>query len=179
LFTLSRLGLIESQASSPHRPKDQSKHQRRERKKNKDIRFSERELWEIINGLEPMVRHIEPFKELFSEVPPAYRLSFETPEELSKAWLHSIMSVVYCAKDLTLFNDQITKAFNLVSKGIKKVVRSLTQKSLLEKSVFMPFEVASLVNSQLLQDITGPHPDITDSYREYLNSLVRTFVNIR
>ena len=125
-----------------------------------------------------MVQYIEPFKERFAEILPADQSSVEIPEEMLKAWLHLIMSLICITKDSILFETHITIACRLVDEGMKKVIQRLLQNSLLDKSVFMPFEVALLVNFQLLRDITGPHPDITDSYREYLNSLVRSFVNI-
>jgi hypothetical protein len=119
------------------------------------------------------VRHVQPFKELFAQATPSDQYGIDIPEELLKAWLHFIMSLVYCTKDLALWDEQINKASSLIDKGMKKIVQNLNQKSLLDKSVFMPFEVALLVNFQLLQDITVAHPDITESYREYLSYLVR------
>jgi hypothetical protein len=119
------------------------------------------------------MRHVQPFQELFAQATPSDQYSVGIPEELLKAWLHFVMSLVYCAEDSTIWLEQINKASSLIDKGMKIIVQNLNQKSVLDKSVLMPFEVALLVNLQLLQDITVAHPDITDSYKVYLSYLVR------
>jgi hypothetical protein len=55
---------------------------------------------------------------------------------------------------------------------MRRVVENLGQKSLLEYAVFRPWELASLVNSVLLSDVTGSSRDTSDTYVEYLNYLV-------
>jgi hypothetical protein len=84
------------------------------------------------------------------------------------------MSLVFSSKEthLTVFEEQSFICGELLNKGMAKVARNLTQKSLLEYLVFKPWELVSLINFALLGDITSPHPDITDTYVEYLRSLV-------
>jgi hypothetical protein len=55
---------------------------------------------------------------------------------------------------------------------MRKVIRSLTNKNLLEYAVFKPFEVASLINLQVLQDVARTGLDISDTYSQYLRRLV-------
>lgn len=121
-----------------------------------------------------MVRDIQPFKDLMSQAEPADRAHIDVSVELPKAWLHLIMSLALTTGDSALWVESMNKASNLIDKGMKKMMHGLTQKSLLEKSVLMPLEVASLINFQLLQDITGAHPDIVATYSEYVKELVST-----
>jgi hypothetical protein len=58
----------------------------------------------------------------------------------------------------------MTTCYEFLEEGMRKIVRSLTGKSLLEYAVFVPFEVASLISFQLLQDITQTAPDIIETY---------------
>jgi hypothetical protein len=122
--------------------------------------------------LEMITRRTERFRELCSQAPSADRLKLRLPEELPKAWLHLLMSLVVCTKDRMQFEDQMTTCYELLEEGMRKIVRSLTSKSLLEYAVFIPFEVVSLINFQLLQDITRTAPDIIETYWQYLRLLV-------
>ena len=64
----------------------------------------------------------------------------------------------------------------LIEEGMKQVVQHLNRRSLHEKSVFMPLEVTSLINFQLLQDFTGTQSDdISETYSIYLKGLVSFF----
>jgi hypothetical protein len=122
--------------------------------------------------LQTITRHTQRFRELCCNAPPADRLKLELPEELPKAWLHLVMSLVVCTKDLLLFENQMMICYELLEEGMRKVVQSFTNKSLLEYTVFMPFDLASLISCQLLQDLTRTYPDISETYRQYLRRLV-------
>ena len=63
-------------------------------------------------------------------------------------------------------------ALSFSATGARKVFQSLMQKSLLGYLVLRPFELASLMNFQLLGDITQLSLDTSDTYFEYLSSLV-------
>lgn len=105
------------------------------------------------------------------------RLEIKIPDELLKAWLHIIMSLINYTR-ANLWEDQMNTCAALVEEGMKKVVQSLNRTSLLEKSVFMPSEVASLINFQLLQDLTGNQSsDICETYSVYLRGLVSVHSN--
>lgn len=82
------------------------------------------------------------------------------------------MALVFCTKDTGIFEDQIAIWSALVNEGMRKVVQSITQKSLLESIVLVPMELASLISFQLLQDVRGSFPDICETYWEYLIALV-------
>ena len=70
------------------------------------------------------------------------------------------------------FFDQSTICSQLLNQGMRSVVESLGQKSLLGYAVFKPWELASLINFVLLSDITAQSRNITDTYLTYLNYLV-------
>jgi hypothetical protein len=127
--------------------------------------------------LQTITRHTQRFRELCSNAPPGDRLKLELPEELSKAWLHLLMSLVICTKDPMQFADQMTTCYELLEEGMRKVVQTFTHKSLLEYSVFMPVDLASLIGFQLLQDLTRTFPDISETYWQYLRRLV-SFLHI-
>lgn len=132
-----------------------------------DEACAEARLW-----LEMITRRTERFGEFCSQAPSVDRVKLRLPEELPKAWLHLLMSLIVCTNDRMLFEDQMTTCYELLEEGMCKVVRGLTSKSLLEYTVFIPFEVASLVNFQILQDITRNAPDISETYWQYLRRLV-------
>lgn len=82
------------------------------------------------------------------------------------------MSLVFNLKDLPRFEEQSSICTQLLATGTRKVVHSLMQKGLLGYLVLRPFELASLINFQLLGDITQQALDTSDTYFEYLSSLV-------
>lgn len=131
----------------------------------------------MIHGeLDVIVRRTQPFKDLLSQAQAADRSEIKIPDELPKAWLHVIMSLINYTRDSSLWEDQMNTCASLIEQGMKKVVQSLNRKSLLERSVFMPFEVTSLINFQLLQDLTGTQSgDISETYSVSLKRLVSYF----
>jgi len=127
---------------------------------------------DILEWLESTARRAQPFKELLSQASPADRSNIEIPDELLKAWLHLVMSLVHCTDQPTRWEEQMQKASDLIDAGMKKVVQGLSNYSLSENSVLMPLEIASLVNLRALQDMTGARPDIGETYSGYLKMLV-------
>ncbi len=114
------------------------------------------------------------FRGFLSTTDSSERSGIEIPEEFPKAWLHLLMTFVICANEklTTLFEEQNRICNQLMDDGMRKVVVSLKQKSLLEYAIFRPGEMASLVNFVLLGDITPQSLDTSDTYFEYLSSLV-------
>jgi len=137
-----------------------------------DFHPTERDLWGVIDWLEMIVRHSRPFKDLLSHARAVDSSKIEIPDELLKAWLHLIMSLINMTRGSSLWEHQMEICSSLMDKGMKMVVQGLGQNSLLAKSVLMPFEVASLVNFQLLQGVRESLPDISETYFEYLKKLV-------
>lgn len=127
---------------------------------------------EVIRWLNLATRRILPFVELLSQAPAFNRSSIELPEELPKAWLHLIMSLAYFVQDTTLFANQMNMCIVLLVEGMRKVIQRANQKGLSEYYVFTPFQLSSLINFNILQDITRVSPDINTTYWEYLQSLV-------
>ena len=127
---------------------------------------------DVLQWLSSTVRLTQSFIEIFSNTTSIERTSIEIPEEFPKAWLHFLMSLVFNMKDYASFEVQSRICTQLLATGARKVFQSLMQKSLLGYLVLRPFELASLMNFQLLGDITQLSLDTSDTYFEYLSSLV-------
>jgi hypothetical protein len=117
-------------------------------------------------------RRITPFRELLSQMPASERASIQIPEELERAWLHLILSFTFLGKDMQVFDDQMFICNNLLEVGMKKVIQGISEVRLSDYAVFPPSEFASLVAFQLLQDVNESTLDISETYLEYLKSLV-------
>lgn len=137
-----------------------------------DRERSGRNFKEVLHWLKLATRQIQPFVELLSQTPAFDRSSIELPEELPKAWLHLLMSLVCIVEDTTLFIDQMNVCNVLLVEGMRKVIQRANQRGLSEHYVFTPFQLNSLLNFNLLQDITRVSPDINTTYWEYMQSLV-------
>jgi hypothetical protein len=165
-FAVYADGAYKESSSNKHNDPVERRHKSKEN-------IAGRNLWETKDWLETMVRRTQSFKELFSQAQATDRVKIQIPDELPKAWLHIIMALVYNTIELNELNDHMNMSTKLINEGMKKVVHSISRKSLLDKTTLLPFEITSLLNFRLLQDITGVHPDITETYSEYLKELVR------
>lgn len=115
---------------------------------------------------------MEQFKYLLSGIDPTRRSGIAIPAELENAWLHILMSLVMFIEDPALSESKATICSNMVRDGMAQVIKGLVQTSLSERSVLMPLDVTSLINLRLLHDLTSDRPDITESYRASLSSIV-------
>ena len=76
------------------------------------------------------------------------------------------------AKNMQGFDEQMVICTGLIDLGMKKVIQNMSDVRLSKYTVFPPSEFASLVTFQLLQDVKGSTLDISETYLEYLKSLV-------
>ena len=114
---------------------------------------------EILYWLEKAARRIEPFRELFLTAGASDISNLELPAELPKAWLHLLMSLVYCTEEeLTDFDRHVRRFNELLDEGMRKIVRGVSKGSLLENLVVAPTELAFLISFQLGQDLTKTFP---------------------
>ncbi|OBT78122.1 hypothetical protein VF21_02657 [Pseudogymnoascus sp. 05NY08] len=125
----------------------------------------------IAEFLGQIARQVQPFKEFYAEARPADRLNIHLPEEFPKAWLYLLISVASTTKDIAVFENQNSVVHDLLDKGMRKVVQETSKKSLLDSLVFTPFELATLINFQLLEGVTPHSQDIIEPYWQYLRSL--------
>ncbi|KAL5349298.1 hypothetical protein ACLOAV_005588 [Pseudogymnoascus australis] len=125
----------------------------------------------IAEFLGQIARQIQPFKEFYAQALPADRLNIHLPEEFPKAWLYLLISVASTTKDMAVFDNQSSVVHDLLDKGMRKVVQETSKKSLLDSLVFTPFELATLINFQLLEGVTPYSQDIVEPYWQYLRSL--------
>ena len=70
----------------------------------------------------------------------------------------------------------MTTTLNMLDEGMHTVINDVSPKGLLDASVIMPFELSSLVLLRLLKDMMKGGKDIAESYRQYMNNLVRPFL---
>ncbi|KAJ5032997.1 uncharacterized protein L3040_009582 [Drepanopeziza brunnea f. sp. 'multigermtubi'] len=135
-------------------------------------RLSARNVSEVLDSLILLNQSTVPFAELFSQMPLVERSNAQIPEELTTAWLHLVLGLASCPKDLRLFDTQMTTCVELVEQGIRKAVMALTKLyELPNYAVFQPYEFALLIAFQLSRDDGGSSTEISDTYLEYLKSL--------
>lgn len=128
----------------------------------------------MLRWLNPTTRTSELFRETLSHASSSDRATIELPEEFPKAWLHLLMSLTFSIEEenFSKFEEQSLICTQLLEDGMRKVVQSLIRKSLLDYAVFKPWELSSLISFQLLGDIAPQSLDTSDTYFEYLSSLV-------
>ena len=86
----------------------------------------------VINKiLEAIAEPMQFFKEYFSQAELADRSLIELPQELLKAWLHLIMSLVFWTAHWDRMEEHMATYFVLLNEGMNIVGRSLNRKSLL------------------------------------------------
>lgn len=119
-------------------------------------------------------RLTQHFKDICSHADQEERPSMELSDNFPKAWLYILMSMVTSCinKQPRVFEHQSRTARELLLVGLRNTVQDLTRTSLSEYAVLKPWELTSLVNYQLLGDITASSLDTSDTYFEYLSSLV-------
>lgn len=163
-----------NQANYPSRFNDEDRstyysHRDLGRKRSYGVR--DREVPGIIDFLGSVVKQCQPFKELFSQAHSTDRLNLQLPEEFAKAWLYILICMAACTKDIMVFDTEINQVYDLMAKGMRKVVEGNAKKSLLESLVFTPFELAVLINFQLDEGTNKFSEDIIEPYWQYLRSL--------
>lgn len=101
----------------------------------------------------------------------------EAPREFVTAWLYVVMGMVYGSQDHSRWSSRTSRMRELLDQGMKKLMHSLPNKSLIERTSMMPLEVLSLVTFGLLQDQVGKSDDICETYSQYLNSLENSIMS--
>ncbi|OWP01047.1 hypothetical protein B2J93_6521 [Marssonina coronariae] len=139
-------------------------------KATKSGRFSERNTTEVLAWLDLINRSTVPFAQLFSQMPIAERPGNPIPEVFTTAWLHLVLGLASCPKDMRLFDIQMTTCLELLEQGIKRAIASATKMELPDYAVFPPFEFAWLIAFQLSRENSSSF-DISDTYLEYLKLL--------
>ncbi|KAF7560841.1 hypothetical protein G7046_g3306 [Stylonectria norvegica] len=126
---------------------------------------------ELRSSLRSITHEIQAFQNVMSYASEDFLAGIKMPRDFVTAWLCVVMAVIYGAENDSMCSSRMARAKDLSSLGMKKVIHSLTDKSLLEKAIVLPLEVLSLVTLGLLQDQVGKSDDICETYSEYLKSL--------
>jgi hypothetical protein len=133
-----------------------------------------RESFRMRDWLRPLAKNILAFRRLVSEADVDEQTKIESPQEFITAWLHVIAAVACAADD---FNDSWDEhrdsAKTLMVTGMTKTIASLSDSSLLGKAAMLPVEVLSVVLLDLLNDQVGKCEDISQTYSQSINVLVR------
>ncbi|KAK4236126.1 hypothetical protein C8A03DRAFT_17193 [Achaetomium macrosporum] len=122
-------------------------------------------------GLRRLCAQLLTFNDIFSHAGRPAQSTIAVPKEIVEGWIHLLMALVYRpidgAKSDRLFHD----AKGLIQNGMAAVIRSLSDKSLLDSSVVLPQELFSLLGLRLLRDSTMGMPDISECYSACLDEL--------
>lgn len=119
-----------------------------------------------------LAQDVQVFQNLMSHANEKERSSLELPQDFVTAWLNLVMAMVFGAADDHSWTHRFTRTVSLASRGMAKLVHSLSDEPLWERVTIMPLEVLSLLTHGLLKDQVGKSDDICDTYSQYLASLV-------
>ncbi|KXX79338.1 hypothetical protein MMYC01_204552 [Madurella mycetomatis] len=114
---------------------------------------------------------VQLFNEIFSQSGRPEQARIVVPKEIVEGWIHLLMALVYLPKDDDKSDKLFDDARTLISSGMATVIRSLSEKSSLDNSVFLPQELVSLFSLKLLQDSTLGMPDVSQCYSACLQEL--------
>lgn len=127
---------------------------------------------EILDWLNRINKSTSLLQDYLSHAPLADRSNITIPDELTTAWLHLVLALIYSVENMRFFDSQMTTCHDLINRGIKKVVSNVSKVEMSNYAVFPPFEFASLIAFQLSRDGNASAADISDTYLEYLKTLV-------
>jgi hypothetical protein len=122
--------------------------------------------------LQKMTVPVQAFNNILSHAEDADRSGIEVPDELARGWLHLLMGVIYSCQGEPAASQHFTMLESLMRSCMRRVMNARLQQSLLDKSVVLPLELASLSCLNVLRDVTGKYWDISDTYSESLKALV-------
>ncbi|EDN99944.1 hypothetical protein SS1G_02802 [Sclerotinia sclerotiorum 1980 UF-70] len=160
-------GLIQLDGSSKKDDSNTAPHMLSERALSIDTR----DVKDIVEWMELIGRRTEPFKELLSEVPIAARCEINISEKLPRAWLHLLMALAFTKDMAGPWLTHMNLCIELKNEGMRETIQNLSKYQLSDYVVFSPFDLVSLISSQLSQDLTGSCPDICETYIDYMTSL--------
>ncbi|CAM1507046.1 Fc.00g066870.m01.CDS01 [Cosmosporella sp. VM-42] len=135
------------------------------------VRAYDHPVAEIRSTLRDFTQEIQAFQNIMSHADVEERANVELPKEFVNAWLYLVMAMIYSASNEGPWRNRIIRATTLVSQGMRKIIKGLSDVNLLEKATVLPLEVLSLLTLGLLQDQVGKSDDICETYSQYLNSL--------
>lgn len=122
--------------------------------------------------LEDLWSEIRAFEDIMSFMSDEARAKIEPPRQFVTSWLHVLSGMVLCQQGSREWATHFTRVLNLLIDGMQRVIQSISTHKLLDSCTVLPLEVASLTALNLLQDQVGKADDISETYSQYLNSLV-------
>ncbi len=118
---------------------------------------------------------ISAFDDIMSFMSDEARNKIEPPRQFVTAWLHTLSGLVLCAVGLREWEIHFTRVRRLLADGMEMAIQSISTHKLLSSCTVLPLEVASLTTLKLLQDQVGSADDLSETYSQYLNSLVSAY----
>ncbi|OIW34428.1 hypothetical protein CONLIGDRAFT_566188 [Coniochaeta ligniaria NRRL 30616] len=122
-------------------------------------------------SLRELTQEIQSFANIISHAQPLERASISVPIQLIRAWIYLLLALAKATKKTMIRNSHFDNAKDLIKEGMAEVVQALPSEDLLAREVVLPIEVVSLLSLKLLQDTTGPYPNLDTVYSEFLNAL--------
>lgn len=122
-----------------------------------------------MESLWPLIR---TFEGIFGFMSNEKREKVVPPREFVTAWLHILSGLILCAASSREWENHFMRVRRLLADGMDKAIESISTHELLSSCTVLPLEVASLTALQLLQDQVGSAEDVSETYSQYLNSLV-------
>lgn len=122
--------------------------------------------------LRQMVPNILEFEARFAVAGDQREDGIEVPQKFMTAWLYVLSGLTAAASKYRTYDIHLGKACRLIDQGIEEMVLDMPAGDLLDKVAMMPLDVLPLVILELLKDQVGKSNDISETYSQYLNSLV-------
>jgi hypothetical protein len=114
---------------------------------------------------------VKPLGEFLSQGNESERAAVKIPRHLPQAWLHGVMATMFLKRQSNGFSAHMEMSMSLLRRSAKEMIGA-DQESIMKKSSLRPFEILSLVNLELLGDLTGANSNIVDIYEDYAKRLV-------
>lgn len=124
--------------------------------------------------LRQLTQPIQSFKAVLAHAHQRDRARVVIPNQFVQAWLHLLMGLIHSSADGYVWRDHFEFAEGLIRSAMREVVGGLSNMNLLDRAVIGPMELVSMIGLSLFRDLTGNHINISETYSEYLQSLVRS-----
>jgi hypothetical protein len=126
---------------------------------------------QVGTSLRQLAASMQAFKDIVNYANESQRKTIRLPAEIVRGWLHLIMAVVYSNHDEQACLQHLTVMETLMRTCMRAAIDSVSHQPLLDKAAILPLEVVCLISLNLLQDKTGKHSNISETYSEFLKAL--------
>ncbi|KAJ2982637.1 hypothetical protein NUW58_g6401 [Xylaria curta] len=121
--------------------------------------------------LRGIARQVLLFQRVMSHAPDPNKAGIEIPVQLLQAYIYFVLALIRASVDTNPDWSYMRTVSSLLQTGMRAILKSFSPASLLTYSSILPTEVLSLISLGLLNDLTGPYPDIYTVYSEWIKTL--------